>query len=48
MTTAEPMVRGCGQPAVRAASPAFTAAIRVESSRLIWPAPMPAVLPPRA
>ena len=43
--TAEPMVRGCAQPAFSAASFAFQAAMRADSRRFIWPAPTPAVLP---
>ncbi len=41
----EPIVRGSFQPAVSAASRAFCAAMRAESTRLIWPAPIPAVEP---
>ena len=43
--TAEPIVRGSAQPAFSAASLAFQAAIRADSSRFIWPAPIPAVAP---
>jgi len=43
--TAEPIVRGCAQPAFSAASRAFQAAMRADSRRFIWPAPMPAVDP---
>ncbi len=43
--TAEPLVSGYGQPAARAASSALMAAMRAESTRLICPAPMPAVCP---
>ncbi len=43
--TAEPMVRGSGQPFASAASRALIAAIRALSRRFIWPAPMPAVTP---
>ncbi len=39
----EPTVRGSAQPAACAASLALLAAIRAESTRLIWPAPIPAV-----
>ena len=35
-------------PALAAASAAFCAAMRTLSTRLIWPAPMPTVAPPRA
>ena len=40
---AEPIVRGSLHPAFAAASCAFQAAIRADSSRFIWPAPIPAV-----
>ena len=43
--TAEPTVRDNAQPWVAAASVALIAAIRAESRRFIWPAPMPAVTP---
>jgi hypothetical protein len=43
--TAEPTVRGSGQPWVSAASRALIAAIRAESRRFICPAPIPAVTP---
>ena len=43
--TAEPIVLGYGHPAFSAASRAFQAAIRADSRRFIWPAPMPAVAP---
>src|SRR5205085_1131086 len=43
--TAEPIVFGTGQPAFSAASFAFQAAIRADSSRFICPAPIPAVTP---
>ena len=46
--TVSNIVRGSAQPAAAAASLAFHAAIRADSSRFIWPAPMPAVLPPLA
>ena len=42
---ADPIVRGCAQPALSAASFAFHAAIRADSSRFICPAPTPAVAP---
>ena len=42
---AEPIVRGSAQPALAAASSAFQAAMRADSSRFICPAPMPAVAP---
>ena len=41
----EPCVSGLGEPAALAASAAFQAAMRAESTRLIWPAPMPTVAP---
>ena len=41
----EPMVRGWAQPATLAASFALMAAMRAESTRDIWPAPIPAVEP---
>src|SRR5262249_16812753 len=40
--TTEPLGRGCN-PAALAASSALRAAMRAESIRLIWPAPMPTV-----
>ncbi len=42
---AEPWARDCGRPAASAASAARRAAIRAESLRFIWPAPIPAVWP---
>ena len=41
-------VGGSASPALAAASAAFWAAMRTLSTRLIWPAPMPTVAPPRA
>ena len=41
----EPIVRGSGQPAALAASLALIAAMRAASTRLICPAPIPAVEP---
>src|ERR1700730_2079467 len=41
--TTEPLVMGCASFASSAASCALRAAIRAESTRLIWPAPMPTV-----
>ena len=42
---AEPTASDCGRPAVSAASWARIAAMRAESRRFIWPAPIPAVWP---
>jgi hypothetical protein len=42
---AEPLARLSGRPAASAASAARKAAIRAESRRFIWPAPIPAVWP---
>ncbi len=39
------LVSGSERPSAFAASSAFSAAMRAESTRLIWPAPMPAVWP---
>ena len=41
-------VAGSGRPAFAAVSAALWAAMRTLSTRLIWPAPMPTVAPPRA
>ena len=41
--TTEPLVSGSGSFNSVAASSALRAAIRAESTRLIWPAPMPTV-----
>src|SRR5690606_15203443 len=41
--TTEPFVSGSASPATSAASIALRAAMREESTRLIWPAPMPTV-----
>ena len=41
--TTEPLVIGSGKLPALAASRAFRAAMRAESTRLIWPAPMPTV-----
>ena len=41
--TTEPCVSGAGRPSASAASCALRAAMRAESTRLIWPAPMPTV-----
>jgi hypothetical protein len=43
--TTLPLARLCGSPAACAASSAFQAAMREESTRFIWPAPMPTVAP---
>ena len=40
----DPIVRGCANPCLVAVSCAFCTAIRAESTRLIWPAPLPAVV----
>jgi hypothetical protein len=46
--TTEPLVSGSARPSASAMSSALRAAMRVESTRLIWPAPMPTVAPSRA
>ena len=46
--TTEPLANDSAKPAAAAASPALRAAIMAESTRLIWPAPMPTVAPSRA
>ena len=43
--TTEPMASDSDRPAALAASAAFHAAMREESTRLIWPAPTPTVAP---
>ena len=43
--TTEPLTSGSDAPAASAASSDLRAAIRDESTRLIWPAPMPTVAP---
>ena len=46
--TTEPFAGLAARPAALPASSAFHAAMREESTRLIWPAPMPTVAPPLA
>ncbi|GJD73999.1 hypothetical protein CFIICLFH_2232 [Methylobacterium goesingense] len=46
--TTEPFARLSATPRRRAPSAAFQAAMREESTRDIWPAPMPTVAPSRA
>ena len=43
--TTEPVARLLPSPAAREVSAAFQAAMRAESTRLIWPAPTPTVAP---
>jgi hypothetical protein len=45
--TTDPRVSGSLAPMACAASAAFSAAMRAESTRLVWPAPMPTVAPSR-